>query len=76
MYQLFIIEHNINGDSMLSNNNYYKSSDITNNDYINRMNTYFNPYEYNLESNNKNMQNSDLINIKSKLHNERKRRKK
>lgn len=61
---------------MLSNNNFYKSSDITNNDYINKMNSYFNPYEYNLESNNKNIQNTDLILLKSKSHTERIRRKK
>lgn len=61
---------------MLSNNNFYKSSDISNDDYMNRMNTYFNPYEYNLESNNKNILNSDLSNLKSKSHIERIRRKK
>lgn len=61
---------------MLSNNNFYKSSDITNNDYISRMNSYFNPYEYNLESNNKNIQNTDLILLKSKSHTERIGRKK
>ena len=53
-------------------NNVYKSCDIMDNNYINRMNSYFNPYEYNLESNLKNEINSDLISMKSKEHIERK----
>lgn len=64
------------GDSMLNNNNFYKSVDITDDNYISRMNNYFNPYEYNFESNNKNIQNNDLNNLKSKLHSERNKRKK
>lgn len=64
------------GDSMLNNNNFYKSIDITDDNYISRMNNYFNPYEYNFESNNKNIRNNDLNNLKSKLHSERNKRKK
>ena len=57
-------------------NNFYKSSDILNNAFTNRMNSYFNPYEYNLESTNKNNINSDISSMKSKSHLERKRIKK
>lgn len=57
-------------------NNFYKSSDILNNDFANRMNSYFNPYEYNLEGNMKNNINSDLMSMKSKSHIEKKRIKK
>ena len=56
---------------MLSNNNYYKNNDIS---YDNRNNlkNYFNPYEYNFESNLKNQENMDLIKQKSSCHYERK----
>ena len=61
---------------MLKNNNVYKSSDIVNDNFINRMNSYFNPYEYNLDSNLKNNINNDLISMKSKSHSERNKIKK
>ena len=61
---------------MLKNNTIYKSSDILNECFVNRMNSYFNPYEYNLESNIKNNLNNDLVSMKSKSHNERNKIKK
>ena len=60
----------VNG--MLKNNSYYKSQDLLNSNYKNVMNNYFNPYEYNFESNLKDKENSDVIYQKSKSHNDRK----
>lgn len=55
------------------NNNFYKSSDILNDNYRNRMNSYFNPYEYNIESNLKNNNNMDLFAMRTKNHTDRKK---
>jgi len=55
------------------NNNFYKSNDILNDSFRNRMNSYFNPYEYNLESNIKNNINMDLYVMKTKNHIDRKK---
>ena len=53
---------------MLRNNSFYKSSDILNDNYKNRMNSYFNPYEYNIESNERDAINQDKLAMKSKSH--------
>ena len=63
-------------NSMLKNNNIYKSSDILKDDFVSRMNSYFNPYEYNFDSNNKNNLNNDINMMKSKSHLERNKTKK
>ena len=57
-------------------NNYYKNNDILDDSFKNRMNSYFNPYEYNWDSNIKNNINYDLQVMKSKNHNNRKKIKK
>ena len=51
-------------------NNYYKSSELED-DFMSRMKSYFNPYEYNLDSSYKNNQ-KELEVMKSKIHNNRK----
>lgn len=56
-------------------NNYYKNCDILDDSFRNRMNSYFNPYEYNFDSNIKNNINSDLVVMKSKNHNDRRKTK-
>jgi len=61
---------------MLKNNSFYKGQDILNNNYRNIMNNYFNPYEYNFESNLKDKENSDVKLQKSQSHNDRKTLKK
>lgn len=61
---------------MLKNNSFYKGQDILNENFRVRMNNYFNPYEYNFESNLKDKENSDVINQKSKSHFDRKALKK
>ena len=61
---------------MLKNKSFYKGQDILNDNYKDRMNNYFNPYEYNFESNLKNKENSDITNQKSKSHNNRRMDKK
>ena len=61
---------------MIRNNNYYKSSDILKDTYKERMNSFFNPYEYNMERNDNFLVNSDEIASKSKNHEDRKRIKK
>lgn len=61
---------------MLKNNSFYKGQDILNNSYRNIMNNYFNPYEYNLESNVKDRENSDIALQKSQSHSDRKEQKK
>ena len=53
---------------MLKNNSFYKSSDLLNESYRGRMNSYFNPYECNFESNKKDMVNSDVKVMKSQEH--------
>lgn len=58
------------------NKNIYKNVDISDNSYRNRMNSYFNPYEYNFESVIKSNINMDECMMKSKSHEIRKNRKK
>jgi len=58
------------------NKNVYKNIDISDNSYRNKMNSYFNPYEYNFESNIKNNINMDEYVMKSKSHEIRKINKK
>lgn len=55
------------------NNNFYKGSDLNQNNRENIKN-YFNPYEYNLESNLKN-QDKNYEYIRTECHSERKRKK-
>lgn len=57
---------------MIRNNNFYKSSDFLKDDFKSIMNSYFNPYEYNLESNYNHEYNSDQVAMKSKSHIDRK----
>ena len=57
---------------MLSNKSFYKGQDILNDNVRNLMNNYFNPYEYNFESNLKDRENSDIKSQKSISHTERK----
>ena len=56
---------------MYYNNSNYKSSDIDNINKRYLLYNYFNPYEYNLESNLKDKQNMDLIRCKSLEHEDR-----
>ena len=53
---------------MLRGRSFYKSSDFLNEDNKYKMDNYFNPYEYNLESSLKDQENGDLKNLKSKAH--------
>lgn len=62
--------------NMLSNKSFYKGQDILNNNVRNIMNNYFNPYEYNFESNLKDKENSDVKLQKSDSHPERNENKK
>lgn len=50
------------------NKSVYKNIDISDNSYKNKINSYFNPYEYNFESNMKNNINMDEYMMKSKSH--------
>lgn len=61
---------------MLSNKSFYKGQDILNDNYKNRMNNLFNPYEYNFESNLKDTENSDIKLQKSQSHSNRRMEKK
>ena len=56
---------------MIYRHSFYKSSNITNKNNRYRLHTYFNPYEYNLESNNKDKDNNDLACQYSKAHENR-----
>ena len=56
---------------MINNNSFYKSEDILNNNSRVRMKGFFDPYEYNFESNYKDRLNSDEILQKSKNHTDR-----
>ena len=62
--------------NIMLNKKVYKNVDISDNSYINIMNSYFNPYEYNFESNLKDQSHKDLENFKTKSHIERNRLKK
>ena len=57
---------------MIRQNSFYKGQDISNCNQRNIMHNYFNPYEYNFESNLKDQENSDFMLQKSKNHNDRK----
>ena len=61
---------------MLKNSNIYKSNDILDDSFKNKMNSFFNPYEYNFESNIKNEVNMDINLLKTKSHIDRKQTKK
>lgn len=61
---------------MINKNSFYKGQDILNESFRVRMNNYFNPYEYNFESNIKDNENNDVTSQKSKSHIERKQIKK
>ena len=61
---------------MLRGNSYYKSSDLLDNSFKGRMNSFFNPYGYNFESNQKDLENKEKEAFKSKSHNERSKMKK
>ena len=58
------------------NKSVYKNIDISDNSYRNKMNSYFNPYEYNFEISIKNNINTDEYMMKSKSHEIRKINKK
>lgn len=51
---------------LISNNSFYKSIDILNNNNRIKIKNYFNPYEYNFESIKKDLINNDLVVLKSK----------
>lgn len=55
----------------MANGSFYKNSDFLNENYKNRMMNYFNPYEYNFESNLKDKENLIKQTIKSISHNDR-----
>ena len=57
---------------MIRNNNFNKCSDFLKDDFKSIMDSYFNPFEYNLESNYNHEFNSDKIAMKSKNHQVRK----
>ena len=57
---------------MLKNNSFYRGSDLLLDDYRSKMNSYFNPYESNIESNQKDTLNNDKVAMKSKSHSIRK----
>ena len=61
---------------MIRNNSFYKNNDLLNESYLARMKNYFNPYEYNLESNLKDQNNNDVKCMHSKPHEIRKLKKK
>ena len=61
---------------MIRNNSFYKGKDLLDDSYLSRMKNYFNPFEYNLESNLKDQSNSDIKSLHSKLHEGRKVNKK
>ncbi len=56
---------------MIRNNSVKKNSDFLKDDFKSVMDSYFNPYEYNLESNTNYDINKDQIAMKSKSHSER-----
>ena len=47
---------------MIKNSSYYKSNDFLNNNYRNQLDSYFNPFEYNFESNLKDKENLKVPN--------------
>lgn len=61
---------------MIKSNSFYKGKDLLDDSYLSRMKNYFNPYEYNLESNLKNENNNNLKIFHSKPHEIRKINKK
>ncbi len=60
---------------MIRNNNFYKSSDFLKEDFREIMNSYFNPFEYNLECNLNYESNSDKMALRSKSHLDRQKMK-
>ena len=50
---------------MINNYSFYKSTDLTSDNIRNNL---FNPYEYNIESNKKDIVNTDKMCMKSKNH--------
>lgn len=60
----------------MKNNSKYRGQDILNDSYRNIMLNYFNPYEYNLDSNLKDMENYEISKMKTKSHELRKKTKK
>lgn len=57
---------------MIRNNSFYKGKDLLDESYLSRMKNYFNPYEYNLESNLKDHDNNGAKVFYSKSHEIRK----
>lgn len=56
---------------MIKNNSFYKGSNLLDEDYKGRLHNFFNPYEYNFESNLKDQENTDITHQKSKSHSDR-----
>jgi len=56
---------------MINNNSFYKGQDLLNDNQRLKMFNYFNPYEYNFESNIRDKENSDEKLQKSKSHTDR-----
>ncbi len=61
---------------MLKNNRFCKGQNILDDSFKERMHNFFNPYEYNLESDLKDRGNPDLQAMKTKYHYERGKTKK
>ena len=57
---------------MLKNYRFIRGQNILDNSYKGRMNNYFNPFEYNLESELKDKENSDLNKRRTNSHEIRK----
>ena len=56
---------------MLKNYRFMRGQNILDNTYKGRMNNYFNPFEYNLESEYRDRGNSDITSRKTTAHEER-----
>ena len=57
---------------MIRSNSFYKGKDLLDDSYLSRMKNYFNPFEYNLESNLKDQSDNDVKILHSKSHEIRK----
>lgn len=69
-----VISHNINGDSVKYKSN-YKGSNIESTNYLERMYSYSNPYEYNIDTNYKDKIIKDIEVVKSITHEDRRKQK-
>lgn len=56
---------------MIKKNSFYKGNNILTDNYKDRLFNYFNPYEYNFESDIRDKENTDITYQKSKSHSTR-----